>query len=77
MPNACVLASYGPPDVLKWEEVPMPDPSETQIRIKVHSSGVGPTDLKIRRGELTAVMRLPQPAVLGYCSPLLRGGRPR
>jgi NADPH:quinone reductase-like Zn-dependent oxidoreductase len=66
MPSACVLASYGPPDVLKWEEVPMPEPSETQIRIKVRSSGVGPTDLKIRRGELTAVMPLPQPAVLGY-----------
>jgi NADPH:quinone reductase-like Zn-dependent oxidoreductase len=66
MPSACVLASYGPPDVLKWEEIPMPDPSETQIRIKVHSSGVGPTDLKIRRGELTAVMPLPQRAVLGY-----------
>jgi NADPH:quinone reductase-like Zn-dependent oxidoreductase len=66
VPNACVLADYGSPDVLEWEEVPMPEPSETQIRIKVHFSGVGPTDLKIRRGELTAGMPLPQPAVLGF-----------
>ena len=66
MPSACVLTEYGSPDVLEWEDVPMPEPSEMQIRIKVHASGVGPTDLKIRRGELTAVMSLPQPAVLGY-----------
>ena len=66
MPSACVLTDYGSPDVLQWQEVAMPEPSETQIRIKVHSSGVGPTDLKIRRGELKAVMSVPQPAVLGF-----------
>jgi NADPH:quinone reductase-like Zn-dependent oxidoreductase len=66
VPSACVLTDYGSPEVLQWEEVPMPEPSEKQIRIKVRSSGVGPTDLKIRRGGLKAVMPLPQPAVLGY-----------
>src|SRR4029077_19301945 len=49
-----------------WEEVPMPEPSAMQIRIEVRSSGVGPTDLKIRRGGLKAVMPLPERAVLGY-----------
>jgi NADPH:quinone reductase-like Zn-dependent oxidoreductase len=44
----------------------MPEPSERQIRIKVHVSGVGPTDLKIRRGDLEAVFALPEPAVLGF-----------
>ena len=63
MPSACVLTDYGSPDVLQWEEVPMPEPSATQIRITVRSSGVGPTDLKIRRGGLKAVT---PPAVLGY-----------
>jgi D-arabinose 1-dehydrogenase-like Zn-dependent alcohol dehydrogenase len=43
----------------------MPEPS-TQIRTKVHYSGVGETDLKISRGELTSVMSLPQPAVRRY-----------
>ena len=66
MPSACVLTSYGPPAVLQWEEVPIPEPSETQVRIKVHSSGVGPTDLKIRRGELDGAFPLPEPAVLGF-----------
>src|ERR1700741_5234515 len=66
MPSACVLIEYGPPDVLRWEDVPMPEPSERQIRIKVRVSGVGPTDLKIRRGDLEGVIPLPEPAVLGF-----------
>src|SRR5258708_4795017 len=44
----------------------MPEPSERQVRIKVRVSGVGPTDLKIRRGDLKAVLPLPKPAVLGF-----------
>ena len=66
MPNACVLTAYGPPEALEWQNVATPEPSETQIRIKVRVSGVGPTDLKIRRGDLQAVFSLPEPAVLGF-----------
>jgi len=44
----------------------MPQPSATEIRIKVRVSGVGPTDLKIRRGDVQAVFSLPDPAVLGF-----------
>src|SRR4051794_14982366 len=36
------------------------------MRIKVRVSGVGPTDLKIRRGDLNGVFPLPEPAVLGF-----------
>ena len=66
MPSASVLTEYGPPDVLSWQDVPVPEPSERQIRIKVRVSGVGPTDLKIRRGDLNGVFPLPEPAVLGF-----------
>jgi NADPH:quinone reductase-like Zn-dependent oxidoreductase len=66
MPHACVLTEYGPPDVLRWNDVATPEPSEGQIRIKVQASGVGPTDLKIRRGELDGVFPLPKPPVLGF-----------
>jgi NADPH:quinone reductase-like Zn-dependent oxidoreductase len=44
----------------------MPEPAETEVRIKVRVSGVGPTDLKIRRGDLDGVFRLREPAVLGF-----------
>ena len=66
MTCACVLTRYGPPDVLKWKDVPVAEPSEGQIRIQVRVSAVGPTDLKIRRGDLDGVFPLPEPAVLGF-----------
>src|ERR1700740_1900703 len=66
VPRACVITDYGLPDVLKWQDVPMPEPSAKEIRIKVRVSGVGPTDLKIRRGDVQAVFPLPDPAVLGF-----------
>src|SRR6476660_5480716 len=66
MPSACVLTKYGPPNVLEWSDVAMPEPSKGEIRIKAFVSGVGPTDLKIRRGSLAAVYPLPDRAVLGF-----------
>jgi NADPH:quinone reductase-like Zn-dependent oxidoreductase len=66
MPSACVVTEFGPPDVLEWDEVPMPEPSAREIRIKVRVSGVGPTDLKIRSGELNGIFPLPDPPVLGF-----------
>jgi NADPH:quinone reductase-like Zn-dependent oxidoreductase len=66
MPNAAVLTTYGPPNVLEWTDVAMPEPSERQVRIRVRVSGVGPTDLKIRRGDLKAVFPLPELGVLGF-----------
>ncbi|GAB3001951.1 NADP-dependent oxidoreductase [Amycolatopsis acidiphila] len=63
---AAVLIKYGPADVLAWSEVPLPEPGPGQIRIRVLAAGVGPTDLKIRRGDLQQVFPLPSPAVLGF-----------
>ncbi|HEV3170216.1 MAG TPA: zinc-binding dehydrogenase [Actinocrinis sp.] len=66
MPHAAVLTGYGPPEVFVWSEVAMPEPGNGQIRIRVCAAGVGPTDLKIRRGDLREVFPLPSPAVLGF-----------
>src|SRR5579862_1196225 len=66
MPKAVVLTKYGPPDVLVWSDVPMPEPGPGQVRIKVKAAGVSPTDPKIRRGDLQAVFLLPPDAVLGF-----------
>jgi NADPH:quinone reductase-like Zn-dependent oxidoreductase len=65
MPYASVLTRYGPPEVLAWSPVAMPEPGPGQIRIRVHAAGVSPTDLKIRRGDLRQVFPLPS-AVLGF-----------
>ncbi len=66
MPNAIVMTGYGPPEVLKWAAVRMPEPGEGQIRIKVNAAGVGPTDLDMRAGYLKDEFPLPPDAVLGF-----------
>jgi NADPH:quinone reductase-like Zn-dependent oxidoreductase len=66
MPKAVVLTKYGPPDVLAWSDVPMPEPGPGQVRIRVKAAGVSPTDPKIRRGDLKAAFPLPARAVLGF-----------
>ncbi len=48
MPNAIVMTGYGPPEVLKWAGVPLPEPGQGQIRIKVQAAGISPTDLALR-----------------------------
>jgi len=65
MPNAVVMTEYGPPEVLKWAAVPLPEPGAGQIRIKVKAAGVSPTDLALRAGYLKAIP-LPPDAVLGF-----------
>ena len=66
MPKAVVLTKYGPPDVLVWTDVQMPEPGPGQVRIRVKAAGVSPTDPKIRRVDLAAVFQLPPNAILGF-----------
>src|SRR6266481_1315073 len=66
MPNAVVMTGYGPPEVLKWAGVPLREPGEEQIRIKVKGAGISPTDLVLRAGYVKEVFPLPPNAVLGF-----------
>src|ERR1700674_2208890 len=65
MPNAVVMTGYGPPEVLKWAGVPLREPGEGQIRIRVKAAGISPTDLVLRAGYVKAIP-LPPNAVLGF-----------
>src|ERR1700686_2844372 len=65
MPNAIVMTAYGPPEVLKWAGVPLREPGEGQIRVKVKAAGISPTDLALRAGYLKEIP-LPPDAVLGF-----------
>ena len=66
MPSAIVMTGYGPPEVLEWAAVPLTEPGEGQIRIKVKAAGISPTDLALRAGYLKADIPLPPNAVLGF-----------
>jgi NADPH:quinone reductase-like Zn-dependent oxidoreductase len=53
--RAIVIHSYGPPDVLQYEEVPDPQPRAGEIRIRVHAATVNRVlDVSLRAGNETA-----------------------
>jgi NADPH:quinone reductase-like Zn-dependent oxidoreductase len=46
--KAIVYTEYGPPDVLKLQEVPTPAPADNEVRIKVHATPVKYGDVMAR-----------------------------
>jgi NADPH:quinone reductase-like Zn-dependent oxidoreductase len=62
--KAMVMRAYGPPDVLRLEEVPTPVPGPGEVLIRVHAVTVNRTlDLVVRAGEYARKPALPH--VLG------------
>lgn len=51
---------YGPPNVMRFERIPRPDPGRDEVLVKVKAAGVGPWDGWIRAGKSA----LPQPLPL-------------
>lgn len=48
--QAVILTRKGGPDVLETVELPMPTPGPGEVRVKVRATGVGATDITMRRG---------------------------
>jgi NADPH:quinone reductase-like Zn-dependent oxidoreductase len=57
---------YGPPNVMRFEHIPRPDPGRGEVLVKVEAAGVGPWDGWIRAGKSA----LPQPLPLTLGSDL-------
>jgi len=50
--KAIVIHEYGPPDVLRYETVPDPEPRAGEIRIRVHAATVNRVlDVSLRAGK--------------------------
>jgi NADPH:quinone reductase-like Zn-dependent oxidoreductase len=47
--------TYGPPDVLRIDEVPEPSPEAGQVKVRVHAGCLNPIDWKIRAGHVRLV----------------------
>src|SRR3954469_1265177 len=60
--KAVRIYDFGGPDVLRYEDVPKPEPTADEILVRVHAAGVNPVDWKIREGHMGNV---PLPSVMG------------
>ena len=63
--KAVVIHQYGGAEVLKYEDVPQPEPKQDQLRIRVIAAGVNPVDGMIRSGMLDKEGRRTFPIILG------------
>ncbi|MDY9926499.1 NADP-dependent oxidoreductase [Methanosarcina sp.] len=60
--KAVRIHEFGGPEVLRYEDVPEPQPGPGEIRIRIIAAGVNPMDWKIRKG---LVGELPLPMIMG------------
>jgi len=50
--HAIRIHGHGGPEVMQWEELPMPLPGSGQVRVRVEAASVNFLDVQKRRGEL-------------------------
>src|SRR5437867_1923643 len=60
--KAVRIHSFGGPDVLRYEDVPVPKPGANEMVVRIHAAGVNPVDWKIRQGLLG---QGPLPQIMG------------
>ncbi len=67
--KAIRLHEYGGPEVLRYDEVPLPEPEPGEVLVRVHAVGLNPPDWYVREGMpgVPPEMRPPfsLPAILG------------
>lgn len=65
--KALRMTGFGEPDVLVYEDVPLPPPpGEGELRVRVHAVGVNPLDHKVRAGKVPGLVGERFPFVLGW-----------
>jgi NADPH:quinone reductase-like Zn-dependent oxidoreductase len=64
--QAVVAHEYGGPEVLKFEEVPRPEPKENEALVRVIASGVNPADPLTLSGKYAREFGTHLPLIPGY-----------
>ena len=64
--KAVVVHQYGGPEVLKLEDVPVPDPKDDEVLVKVFAAGVNSFDDVLRTGKYAKAFNMQLPWIPGY-----------
>ena len=49
--RAVIWDRYGPPEILRLEDVERPEPADDEVLVRVHASSVNRTDTGLRAGK--------------------------
>jgi NADPH2:quinone reductase len=69
--KAVVYDRYGPPEVLRIEDIPKPAPGPSEVLVRIHAAGVTRSDAHLRAGEpsvgrFVSGLRHPKRRTLGH-----------
>lgn len=66
--KAMQIHEFGPPDVLRFEDVARPEPGPGEVLVQVHAAGVNPVDWKVRAAISPLAQRYKDnfPLILGW-----------
>ena len=64
--KAIRIHEFGGPEVLRLDDVEMPEYGPSDVLIRVVSASVNPIDCKIRSGPMKGALRRPPPVVIGW-----------
>jgi len=67
--KAVTCPKYGPPEVLRLIEVPVPLPESDQVRIRIHAAGVTMSDIFIRSARVRPLLQIPFRLMMGITKP--------
>ena len=67
--KAIVCPTYGPPEVLRLEDVAKPVPANDEVCIKVHATAVTASDIFIRGSQIPIRFMIPMRLMLGLTKP--------
>lgn len=57
--KAIVVTEFGAPEVMQLEDVPVPEPSGSQVLVRINAAGVNPVDTYLRTGIHAHAPKLP------------------
>ncbi len=63
--KAVVMDNYGSLDNLKMITLPIPEPKENEVLIKIHGSSFNPADYALLKGKFGEILPLNSPHILG------------
>ncbi len=64
--KAIRIHEYSGPEVLKYEDAPIPQPAADEVLVKVYATGVNPIDWKIREGHAKEKFPTKLPLIPGW-----------
>ncbi|MGZ5002115.1 MAG: NADP-dependent oxidoreductase [Chthoniobacterales bacterium] len=65
MMKAIVIHEYGGPEVLRYEDVPRPEPADDEVLIRVVAASINPVDVAIRSGKFEKYLHTTLPLIPG------------